>query len=136
MDSGVRTTARKAESTVAIRPASLDDLRRFYSGSEDFRQYHTMRILAAELDGEVIGIGGYYFDANGNRIAFSDMWPKMRVRRKDIVRSLRAIMALIGDKHVFAVANPQEPKAERLLARLGFEHIGTDSSGEVYQRKA
>src|SRR5262245_8147024 len=85
MDSGT-FVAHVERGELMIRSGTLADLRRFYGGGRDFLQYHTMRILVAEIDGEVVGIGGYYFDADGKRIAFSDMWPKLRRRKKDVVR--------------------------------------------------
>lgn len=80
----------------------------------------TVKALVADLDGEIIGIGGVYYDGD-RAVAFSGMKSAMRRFPMTMARGALAIMRLIGNQPCLAVPNPDEPGAERLLGRLGFE---------------
>lgn len=103
-----------------IRPATAVDFRAFYGRDPDV----TIKALVGLLDGEPVGFGGYYL-VDGAAVAFSDMKPEMRGRRKDIVRGARAIMDLIRRSGLAttAGANPAQPNAPLVLTRYGFRHI-------------
>jgi len=112
-----------------FRDATAADAREFY-GQEPT---NTFRGIAAIVDGKVIGIGGLFYD-NNRVIAFSDMKPEMRQRRKDMARACRMIvgMAKKTKRNVYAVAQEDEPTAAALLKKLGFVSAGLESQiGEV-----
>lgn len=85
----------------------------------------SFRGFVAELDGEVVGIGGVYYD-NGVPIAFSEMRPPMRKYKKAMAKACRILTRFfdqLGGK-VYAIACPTEPTAPYLLAKLGFKPTG------------
>lgn len=96
----------------------------------------SFRGYVAELDGEVVGIGGVYY-ANGAPIAFSEMREPMRKHKRAIAKACRMLTQLF-DKiggNVYAVACPTEPTAPRLLAKLGFVPTGLfGAQGETLVR--
>lgn len=104
-----------------IRPATAADAVAYYGKTPgmSFRGY------VAELDGEIVGIGGVYYD-NGMPIAFSEMKPPMRSHKKAMAKAVRMFERLfdsLGTK-VYAVACATEPTAPYLLAKLGFKPTG------------
>jgi hypothetical protein len=111
-------------SEVIFRRATQADAERFYSGPPRM----SLRGWVAEKNGEIVGIGGVYY-ANGVPIAFSEITDAFRENKKDVAKGCRILMELISKTRgpVYAVANPDEPTAARLLARLGWEPTGRDS---------
>lgn len=109
----------KAE--VNIRPATAEDARTFYGGAPKM----SFRGFVAELDGELVGLGGVYYQ-NGVPIAFTEIRPAMRPYRKAIAKGCRMIVKLLDDLRgpVYAVACSTEPTAPYLLAKLGFKPTG------------
>ena len=104
-----------------IRKATQADAIAYYGSNAkcSFRGY------VAELDGEIIAIGGVYYD-NRMPIAFSEMRPPMRKFLKARARGCRMLVKLfdeIGGK-IYAVACSTEPTAPYLLAKLGFKPTG------------
>lgn len=85
----------------------------------------SFRGYAAELDGEIIALGGVYYQ-DGLPIAFTEMKPKMRMHRKAIAKGCRMIVRLLDDigGSVYAIACNAEPTAPYLLAKLGFKPTG------------
>ena len=100
-----------------IRLATEDDIRAFY-GKVDW----TFRAYVAELDGEVLGVGGIYYE-DPYVVAFSSFKPEMRKFKKTMVRSVRKIMELVKDRSCIAVASDKHDTSEKLLTKLGFERI-------------
>lgn len=115
---------------VSVRPATAADVARWYEG----RRFPTMRAVVAEMDGQVHGIGGVKFEG-GVMVAFSEWTEALRARRGAMLRAGLRVIDLVrqieGD--VYAVADPFEPGAPKLLQKLGFEPLVHNSSGEVYQ---
>lgn len=104
-----------------FRPATAADAVAYFGGPPKL----SFRGFVAELDGEIIGIGGVYYD-NGVPIAFSEMREPMRRYRKARAKACRILTRFfdqLGGK-VYAVACPTEPTAAALLAKLGFVPIG------------
>lgn len=97
-----------------LRPATPGDIEAFYGGAP----HPEMRAYVAELEGRVIGIGGTYRH-DGRDVAFSDLKPEMKRYRRAIVEGARLFQREFGA--CIALADPQEPGAERLLTRLGFQ---------------
>ena len=104
-----------------IRTATAKDAFSFY-GKAPINSFKG--IVAVEND-KVIGIGGLFY-SQSNLVVFTDMKPEMRQYKKAIVKGCRIIMDMVknADRPVYAMANPDEPTAERLLEKLGFVHTG------------
>ena len=108
-------------SNVTFRRANAEDALAFFGRSPPF----SFRGWVAEQDGQVTAIGGLYYE-DGRPVAFSDMGATFRKSRKDIAKGCRILMQMI-DKikgPVYAVANPNEPTANYLLAKLGWKPTG------------
>ena len=70
---------------------------------------------------------------------FSEYRPQYKplLRRIATLRAIKAAEKMIEEqlaagRTVYAVANPDEPDSERILQRLGFEHLCPGPSGEIY----
>jgi len=116
---------------VEFRAATAQDAELFY-GKQPIR---TMRGYVAIIDDKPVGIGGVYYES-GFMVAFSEMKPEMRSRKKDIARGIRMLTEMY-DKlgPVFAVACKKEPTSYMLLAKLGFAPSGqTIPAGDILIR--
>lgn len=112
-----------------FRPIRKDDVKDFYG---DWPKY-TVRGFSAEDDGKVIAIGGVYYEGD-YAVAFAEMMPEMRSRKKDIARAARMLTAFYKslNRKVFAVPSRKEKTAKALLVKLGFVDTGkTCEHGEV-----
>ena len=109
---------------VTFTEATSDLVRAYYGGPAPF----TFRGYVALLDGKPIGVGGIYYD-NDRPVAFSDMAPEMRARKRDVARAIRVLKSQFDacKATLFVIANKSEPTAPRLLAKLGFEETGTET---------
>ena len=108
-------------SSVTFRPATAKDAFRYAGKIPPF----SFRGYVAELDDEIVGIGGVYYQ-DGVPIAFSEMRPAMRLHRKAIAKACRMLMQFLNQLGgpVYAVACPTEATAPYLLAKLGFKPTG------------
>lgn len=108
-------------SEVVFRPATDADAQRYYGR----RAHSSFRGFVAELNGELVGLAGVYYQ-DGVPIAFSEINPHVRSRRRDIVRGVKMLMQIVDTIKgpVYAVANPAEPTAPYLLAKLGWKPTG------------
>lgn len=70
-----------------IRPATKSDLRQFYGRDIPW----TVRAYVADLDGEIIGIGGYYMVGNA-AYAFTD---QHGMTKRQMVEAGRAFMEIL-----------------------------------------
>lgn len=104
-----------------FRQATPTDAVAFYGAPAKM----SFRGFVAELDGEVVGIGGVYYD-NGVPIAFSEMRPPMRKYKKAMAKACRILTRFFDQLggRVYAVACSTEPTAPYLLAKLGFKPTG------------
>lgn len=112
-----------------IREATARDVEAFYGWPHP----RSMRAFVADLDGRPIAIAGLAYQPYGPPFLFSEMKPEMRRFPKAIVRGARTMLDAMKGVPAFAVASTKEPRAAKLLARLGFVHAGTCGQGEVYQ---
>ena len=105
----------------AFRKATAADALAFYGEPAKM----SFRGFVAELDGEVVGIGGVYYD-NGVPIAFSETRPPMRKHKKAMAKACRILTRFFDQLggRVYAVACSTEPTAPYLLAKLGFKPTG------------
>lgn len=120
------------KSDPVIRKASMDDARRFFDAppKSSFRGY------AIELDGDIVALFGVYYEG-AHVVAFSDMKPALRRKKKAIVTAVRMLTELMDSMGVpvYAVPNEAEPTAPYLLARMGFTPTGRfGPSGEILVR--
>lgn len=85
----------------------------------------SLRGYVAELGGELVGLGGLYYE-NGIPVAFSYIRDALRRRKKDVVKGCRILLAMVNAQKgpVYAVADPEEPTSAALLAKLGWEPTG------------
>jgi len=105
---------------MSLRWATPADIESFYGT----RPTQTVRALAWEMDGVVIGMGGLSRDA-GQIVAFLDLKPEARTNKRALVRALREghKKLFVNNMPVIAIADPNEPTARGLLEHFGFEHI-------------
>jgi RimJ/RimL family protein N-acetyltransferase len=93
--------------------------------------HYRSQCLTAEVDGKVIGIGGFLFPPGGDVWASVLMIDEARKYRLAIHRAGLMAMELArkrGFRRVYATAQPDNPAAERWLERLGFR--AGDIAGE------
>lgn len=111
-------------SSVKIKPATREDLISFYGEQLN----RTVYAYVGERDGEVLGLGGYYFDKD-SIVMFSDIKPEGRDKKKSIVKIIKIIMKAARKHRLPIVAVPDDDYESscQLLKRLGFENFG-----EVY----
>lgn len=101
-----------------IRPAVESDIRGFYKDGK-----WTFRAYAAELDGEVLAVGGFYYDGP-HVVVFSSVKPGANEKYPFTAgRMVKKIMTLIEDMPCVALADDKFPDAPKLLERLGFEQV-------------
>ena len=94
-------------------------------------QRETMRAVVALKDDRPIGICGVTRKC-GVLMIFSEITPEMRAYPKQILKAGHMLMDMVRGLPVKAVADPSVPSSARFLEKLGFEHIGTCSDGEVF----
>lgn len=113
-----------------LRSATASDAAAFWG----FLPHQSFRAIAAEIDGQVIGIGGYALDGPYVR-AFMDIKPEARRHRVALLRAAKMTLAMARERGVslIAVAQDDEPTADRFLTHLGFEHSHSSPDGEVYR---
>ncbi len=108
---------KEAGARPGLRPARASDFQKFYGKNAP----HTARAWVAERDGEILGIGGVYFD-RGKATAFSEFSPEMS--KRDRVVGARKIMEIVRGIEGPVYALPGEYKsAPVVLRKLGFEPI-------------
>jgi len=81
------------------------------------------RAWVGEVDGRLIGLGGLAL-AGGRWFAFLDLSPEGRTHKIALMRLAIRILDEArkdGIRFVYADRNPDEPKAQAWLTRLGFE---------------
>lgn len=111
-----------------LRLATAADVEAFYGRAPE----HTMRGYVVMLGNRPVALGGIVYRF-GALCAFSEMKDELRPYKVSIVRFARKIGEILNGVPGMAVASPSEPGSERLLRRLGFEHVGSSNEGEVYR---
>ena len=107
-----------------LKTATAKDAFEFYGKAPS----NSFKGIVAVEGGKVIGIGGIFHNKT-NLVVFTDMKPEMRQYKKAIVKGCRMIMNMVkeANRPVYAIANPDEPTAEKLLEKLGFVHTGLEN---------
>ena len=115
---------------IKLVPATQKYVEQFY-GKKPIR---SVRAVVGLLDGKVVGIAGVFLDKN-NVVAFSEMREEARRYKKAILKAGYMVYEIMQNYNVvFAVANPQEPGARRLMDRFGFKFVETNTAGEEVYR--
>lgn len=102
-----------------LRPVTPDDVLQFVGEPSPYR----MRGLAGVVDGEVIGLGGIALLPDQTAIAFVHLSDEAR---KHPILLHRAALTTLADakargiRKIIAMADDDQPAAERWLIRLGF----------------
>lgn len=121
-------------SEIHFRIARTEDVVAYYGHLPGYR----MRGIVATEDGKPVGLSGVFY-LDGYPIAFSEMKPAMRSRRKDIARGVRITMDFLDNlgTGTFAVPNAAEPNSTYLLVKLGYKPTGSFCDmGEYFFREA
>lgn len=115
---------------IELVPATQKHVEEFY-GKKPIR---SVRAIVGILDGKVVGLAGVFLDRN-QVIAFSEMKEEARGYKKAILKAGFMVYDIMTRYPVvFAVANPNEKGAHRLLTRFGFEFVELNGEGEgVYK---
>jgi hypothetical protein len=113
---------------VALRPVQPGDYEAIYG--EPLK--HSIKGFTVTLDGAPRGMAGVAY-VGGQVNAFSRGLPG--IPKKWIVRGIRLTLRMIEEMNcpVLAIADPTIPTAPDFLARCGFEHVTTNSQGEVFR---
>jgi hypothetical protein len=120
---------------VVFRPATAADVEAFYGHPPVTR----MHAIVALREGVPVMIGGISW-VDGAPIVFSSLKDEARKHRKWIAKGIRIVMDF-ADRFqmpaLYAIANPNEPTAPYLLAKLGFRPSGVMTNlGEYMVREA
>ena len=113
--------------TLKIRPLTQDDLSWFV------HMGFTVRGLAVELEGEVVGVAAILHSKPIQ--AFSKMDDKLRKHPKTIMKVIRAFKKIISsyDSPIYAIANEKEYNSTKVLERIGFEFLCDSKQGRYYK---
>lgn len=109
---------RPHEPRPIIREATEADFRQFYG-----KIPWTFRAYVVEIDGQIMGIGGVYYDGE-SIIAFSSIRPELKRHKVTILKGARKVMGLVNGRACLAIASKDHAGSERLLEHLGFERVG------------
>lgn len=113
-----------------VRPATMNDLARFY-GEKPKR---TMRAWVMILGDEIIGVGGVKYPGGMHQpFLFSDIKPEAKQYPMAMVKGALQGLKALGAARILAIASPEEPNSIKLLTLLGFKHFATSTDGLVFQ---
>ena len=113
--------------TLKIRPLTRDDLNEFV------HMGFTVRGLAIELDGEIVGIAGVL---HSNPIqAFSRMDDKLRKHPKTIMKVIKKFKSVVKSysSPIYAIASEKEYNSAKVLERVGFKFFHKNEKGRFYR---
>lgn len=95
-----------------IEPATAQDFQSFFGESAPV----TMRAWVLRLDGEIVGIGGYFM-AGARAVAFSDLREDIAAPKLTIWRAAKQLMSKITAPATCRSDN------EKLMRSLGWRHV-------------
>lgn len=101
-----------------IRPATRADIEAYSSQPDKM----SIRALAMELDGRIIGLGGIAL-SGGRWLAFCDLKPEARRYKMRIARAARRFLADArrgGIRYIYAGRDEAELRSLAWLTSLGF----------------
>lgn len=113
-------------SKIQIRPVSKDDVLEFLGKPFD----QSLRGVAVELDGKVIGIGAVLHTTQ--KQAFSNISEELRRRPVTLCKAAKIFRGILNryDSRIVAYPSPEEHNSKGFLKWVGFEP--TDESEEVF----
>jgi hypothetical protein len=113
---------------VEIRPIQAGDYEAVYGE----KLKHSIRGFTLTIDGEIKGIAGVAY-VGGQVNAFSRGLPG--IPKKWIVKGTLMTLQMLKEMNcpVLAIADPAIPTSSAFLKRCGFEHVTTNSQGEVFR---
>lgn len=118
---------------IVIKPVNEAELKEFAAGR---KPDCTVQGWSIWLDGKLVGIAGVSVSRKVI-MAFSEFTKEaLSIHKKAIWRTAMVLwdnIRSLGYKILYAVADPALPGASVLLKRLGFQHIQSNSAGEVYR---
>ncbi len=113
-------------SKVVIRYATREDLEKFYNDEESM--YYSSRAVVADLDGEILGVGGVC-RVNSQMQVFTDIRSD-KISPKDIVRAARMVLNIINRyTSVVAYTDCTRETAESFAKHFGFHLTGVTING-------
>lgn len=94
----------------------------------------SIRGVAAELDGKVIGVAGIAY-LPGQIMVFSDIRDELKQYPVFLMKAGRRFAKMLNKYGRYAVATacPKEKNSAEFLKHIGFTKIGSTSDEEVYQ---
>ncbi len=101
-----------------IRPATRRDFKEFFA---DDLPRPRARAWVAEVDGKVLGIGGYYF-AGENAVAFSNYKPGLTKKQK--VLGARKLVEILKGTRLPIIAMEDDQNGTNAMKHFGFEDYG------------
>ncbi|WP_372809324.1 hypothetical protein [Litorivivens sp.] len=104
--------------TQVIRPVRRTDLDEFGQSG-----IGTVRGLAVEVNGEVLGVCGLMYTSPMQ--AFSHIKPDLKQYPRLILRTARALADILDNCNstVFAFADEDHATSQAFLSHIGFEHV-------------
>ena len=109
-----------------IREATRLDFQEFYGVPPPF----TVRALCAETSTGICGFGGYYL-LDGCAFVFTDVTDAMK--KRDIVRGAHAVMDMVRDSSLPAIAGGELTHGDAGLRHFGFKPLATIGGQPLYQ---
>jgi hypothetical protein len=84
---------------------------------------YRIRGVTAHVNGRIVGIGGLGFLPDGSVMAFAHLTDEARAARFALHRKVCRELAAARKRYplIIALADPDQPAAERWLTRLGFK---------------
>lgn len=114
---------------VEFRRATKGDLVAFYGAPPG----PTVRAWVGIIEGKIAGIGGLRYLPGGIPAeVFMDLTPLARKHPRAIVRACRFVLHELRGIPARVIADPDEPKSGRLLAKMGLTLVGTRAGLEVF----
>lgn len=107
------------KASVELRPATRDDLIRFFGHAPEF----TMRAIVAVKDERPIGVTGVVVTQDCAAV-FSDISDELLAHKKTIVRAAKQIIGVARQFHLPICITSDEHSSQAFLQHLGFEPVG------------
>lgn len=105
--------------TVTLRPGTREDIIALLGSPPDYR----CKVVAAECDGKVIGLGGIVYCPDGLHasMVITDQFRASKFAlHRAVARWMKNETIRSGYRRIVAHAEPGNPAAERWLQRLGY----------------
>jgi hypothetical protein len=115
---------------ISVRPATAADVTALHGCGASYIAW------ACDLDGEPVGAIGLAL-TRPRACLFCGFDEKLRpyLKAMPILRLLKRVEALIRERGlpVYAIRQPDEPKAEAILTRLGFEYFDEIDGDQIFE---